>query len=168
MNQKGFTPILIALGIVLILIVAGGAYYFGTIKNKPQSQIQNQVVTSATVQPSSTSPITSVSNPAIIALKNGDLYLIQMNDLSSNKLTNGGGFATSNQYSYWFSPDHTKLVTKQNKTLLLITKDGAKPILQNELTGDVRSVAWRTDSNGLVIHLKPTLALRSILNVQIR
>lgn len=151
MNQKGFAPILIALGIMLILIVAGGAYYFGTIKNKPQSQTQNPVVTSKTVQSSPTSPLASAVNPVIIALKNGDLYSIQMSDLSSKKLTNGGGFATSNQYSYWFSPDHSKLVTKQSKTLLLITKEGSKPILQNELKGDVNDIVWRTDSNALLI-----------------
>lgn len=32
MNQKGFAPIIVILGIVLLLGVAGGAYYFGTRK----------------------------------------------------------------------------------------------------------------------------------------
>lgn len=33
MNQKGFAPIIIILGIILILGVAGGTYYFGIRKN---------------------------------------------------------------------------------------------------------------------------------------
>lgn len=57
MNQKGFAPILIALGIILILGIVGGTYYLGTLKNqqavsfgnKPQSQ--NPGVTSQTPQP---------------------------------------------------------------------------------------------------------------------
>lgn len=59
MNQKGFAPILIALGILLIVGIAGGAYYFGTLKNtKPQSQ--NSVVVSQTPQPKP-SPTPSVT-----------------------------------------------------------------------------------------------------------
>jgi len=45
MNQKGFSPILIILGILLIIATTSGAFYFGkypTIK----SQIQNPVTTS--------------------------------------------------------------------------------------------------------------------------
>jgi len=37
-NQKGFAPLIIILGIVTILGIAGGTYYLGTIKNKPVSQ----------------------------------------------------------------------------------------------------------------------------------
>lgn len=48
-NQKGFAPILIVLGIVATLGIAGGAYYLGT--NKAPSQPQ-QVNTSQTPQPS--------------------------------------------------------------------------------------------------------------------
>ena len=79
------------------------------------------------------------------------MFSIQTNDLASKKLTSGGGFATTNQYGYWYSPDQTKLVSKQNKNLLLITKDGSKPIAQTELTGDVKGVVWRTDGNALAI-----------------
>ncbi len=38
-NQKGFAPILILVGILAIIAVAGGAYYFGKSQNpKPQPQ----------------------------------------------------------------------------------------------------------------------------------
>lgn len=40
MNQKGDIPILIALGVLIIAVIAGGAYYLGTTKNKSQSQVQ--------------------------------------------------------------------------------------------------------------------------------
>lgn len=44
MNRKGSAPLIIILGIVTILGIAGGIYYFGTLKNvKPQAQ--NSVVT---------------------------------------------------------------------------------------------------------------------------
>src|SRR5258708_24167669 len=43
-NQNGFTPLIIILGILIILGIAGGIYYFGTLKNKSLSL--NPVVTS--------------------------------------------------------------------------------------------------------------------------
>lgn len=47
--QKGFAPILIILGIVLLLGVAGGAYYFGQVSVKvPTSPSQTPVPTSQT------------------------------------------------------------------------------------------------------------------------
>ncbi len=36
MRQKGFAPILI---LIIIVLVAGGAYYFGTLKIKPKPQV---------------------------------------------------------------------------------------------------------------------------------
>lgn len=40
--QKGFAPILVLVGIVVVMSISGGAYYFGTLKNNPQSK--NQVI----------------------------------------------------------------------------------------------------------------------------
>lgn len=48
--QKGFAPILILVGILIIMVVAGGAFYFGR-QTTPKPQTQNPVVTS-TPQPS--------------------------------------------------------------------------------------------------------------------
>lgn len=50
MNQKGFTPIIIILGIVLILGIVGGVYYFG--KNFVKVPVSKpQVLVSSTPQP---------------------------------------------------------------------------------------------------------------------
>ena len=48
--QKGFAPILVLVGILVIVAVAGGAYYFGK-SQAPESQTQNQIVVSKTPQP---------------------------------------------------------------------------------------------------------------------
>ncbi len=53
--QKGFATILILVGIVILVSVAGGAYFFGTTKNS-SPKIQNQTVSQASKPvPSSTS-----------------------------------------------------------------------------------------------------------------
>lgn len=46
--QKGFAPILILVGILVLTAVAGGAYYFGK-SQVPKSQTQNQVIISKTI-----------------------------------------------------------------------------------------------------------------------
>lgn len=150
LNQKGSFLLILGAVVIILVVLGAGGYLLMQKQNpeKPSSQIPTQQITPNSID---TTQTIKKDNPAIVALKDGDLYAIQMNDLSSKKLTTGGGFYTSNQYGYWFSPDHTKLVSKQGKTLLLITKENSKPILQTELKGDVNSVAWRTDSNALVI-----------------
>lgn len=149
--QKGFALIALVLGLLILVAVGIGAYFLfqkGTSKTTSlQPSNNNQNITEQTKK----TQYSSKDSPYILALKDGDLYSLQTNDLVSKKLTEDGGFYTSNQYGYWFSPDHTKIVSKQNKMLLLITKEGSKPILQNELKGDVNRVVWRTDSNALLI-----------------
>lgn len=51
MREKGFSPILVLTGVLILVAVGGGAYYLGTTKNKPQ--LQNQVIISP-VKPSPT------------------------------------------------------------------------------------------------------------------
>lgn len=46
MKEKGFVPLLILVGVLILVAVGSGAYYLGTVKNKPSNQ--NQVVTSQT------------------------------------------------------------------------------------------------------------------------
>lgn len=61
--QKGFAPILILIGILVIMAVASGAYYFGKSQT-PKPQIQNPVVVSPTPQPTivpSSIPATSLA-----------------------------------------------------------------------------------------------------------
>ncbi len=147
-NKKGIFIFIIGLvAFVLILIGLGGYFFLQKDKTAPsQSSIQQTKIESKTdVQPD------TQAYPAVLTLRDRDLLSVQLNDLSSKKLTNGGGFYTSNQHGYWSSPDQTKFISKQNKTLLLITKDGSKPILQIEPKGDVNNIAWRNDSNALVI-----------------
>ncbi len=66
-SQKGFAPVLVILGLVVILGIAGGAYYLGTIKNK--SQPQNPTVTSQT--PSSPIPNETTNWKTYTNIKSG-------------------------------------------------------------------------------------------------
>lgn len=60
-NQKGFSPLFIILGIILIIGIAGGIYYFGKTQS-PKSQPKNLVTTSLSPQLTlSSSPTSSVS-----------------------------------------------------------------------------------------------------------
>ncbi len=53
MHQKGFTPILLLLGIILAIVIAGGAYYL-VKPQPPKSQVQNPVIVSQVPQSIST------------------------------------------------------------------------------------------------------------------
>lgn len=50
MKQKGFAQVLILVGIVLIIGIAGGAYYFGKFSSKPAQQPVAQQVATPTSQ----------------------------------------------------------------------------------------------------------------------
>jgi hypothetical protein len=57
MRQRGFSGILILIGLVVVLAVIGGAYYLGTQNNqvsKLQSSQNQQLPSSTTVIPSAT------------------------------------------------------------------------------------------------------------------
>ncbi len=62
MKQRGFSAILILVGVLIMAAVAGGAYYFGrqTVSNP---QPQNPVVVSQTPQPTSVSQATPIPSP---------------------------------------------------------------------------------------------------------
>lgn len=49
-SQKGFSPLFIILGIILVIGIVGGAYYLGKAQN-PKPQPQNPVITSQTPKP---------------------------------------------------------------------------------------------------------------------
>src|SRR3989344_7191088 len=131
-NRPCIAIIAVTVVVVLLIVTIGGYFFVQSKKSNTSSSPTSKEGTIA--EPTNAAQSNSQVNPTVLALKDGDLYSIQMNDLASKKLTSGGGFYTTNQYGYWYSPDQTKLVSKQNKTLLLITKDGSKPILQTELT----------------------------------
>ncbi len=59
--QKGFAPILILVGILVIIGVAGGAYYFGK-SQVSKSQLPNPVVASQTPQPTTAPQPSSASD----------------------------------------------------------------------------------------------------------
>ena len=62
-KQKGFSSLIIILGIVMILGIASGAYYFGTKKSANSAPSPTPVVTS-TSQPTSVSQPTSIPSPS--------------------------------------------------------------------------------------------------------
>lgn len=64
MNQRGFTPLFIILGIALVIGIAGGAYYLGKTQI-PKQQSQNPVVNSQTPQPTTISQTTSIPSPTL-------------------------------------------------------------------------------------------------------
>lgn len=61
MNQKGFSPLFIILGIILVVGIAGGAYYFGKSQSvKPVVLPSPPTVTSQTPQPAAISQTTLI------------------------------------------------------------------------------------------------------------
>ncbi|MBI2597049.1 hypothetical protein HYW41_02745 [Candidatus Daviesbacteria bacterium] len=60
-NQKGFTPVLILLGAILITGIVGGAYYLGTQRSQPTS-------------PTTTSQPTPTSNPTANGIASWGIY----------------------------------------------------------------------------------------------
>lgn len=63
MNQKGFSVLFIILGIILAIGIAGGAYYIGTLKNKPQTQNSEATFQTPepTLSPSSTLDLSEIN-----------------------------------------------------------------------------------------------------------
>lgn len=73
--QKGFTAVYILIGFFVLVVVAGGAYWFGTSKNSTNSTQNQQVTTAAQPNPSSTLvPNLTNTQPDIIPQANV-LYL---------------------------------------------------------------------------------------------
>lgn len=71
MNQKGFSPLLVILGIILAIGIAGGAYLLG------KTQPQNSVVTSQTLQPTITPQSTPTELTNTDAISNSKINEIQ-------------------------------------------------------------------------------------------
>ncbi len=67
-KQNGFAPIIILVGILVIVAIAGGAYYFGKSQSVKQAALPspNSVVTSQTPQPTAVSQTTSIPSPSSI------------------------------------------------------------------------------------------------------
>lgn len=90
MNQKGFSIVLILIGIIIVAAgLIGGVYYLGTLKNtKPQSQ--NSVVTSQTL-PSPT-PDETTNWKTYISIK-GDFTMKYPSNFYTSKVAvyEGGG-----------------------------------------------------------------------------
>ena len=78
MSQKGFTPILIILGVILVIGIVAGAYYFGT-NNKTQPQ--TQVVTQTPSIQATSSPI-----PPSSVIKLSDAWNLGLKTYSSPKI----------------------------------------------------------------------------------
>ncbi len=135
--------------IIVLTFVTGASLFIQNKKTTRPPSIKSKAL--STPEPTKIQASVSEKNPSILVLKNGNLFSVQLSDLVSKQLTNGGGLKTTNQHRYWYSPDKTKIISKQNKTLLLITKDGSEPFLQSEIAGDVQGIAWRSDSNAIAI-----------------
>lgn len=64
MRQKGFSPITIVVGILLIFTVAFGAYFLGTKNNKPSTQTEQTTTKTNPTPVASTTPLTIVDETA--------------------------------------------------------------------------------------------------------
>lgn len=62
MNQKGFTLILVILGMILVVGIAASAFYLGTVKNNTQSQNQSNALSTAPSQAPITTPVRNAVN----------------------------------------------------------------------------------------------------------
>lgn len=60
MSQRGFFPLIFGV-LVLLVVIAGGAYYLGTQNNRSDSQLQN-----TNNQPTTNSQNETVTNPAVV------------------------------------------------------------------------------------------------------
>lgn len=83
MNQKGFTPLFIILGVLVILGTIIGIYYLNTKKViAPQPILQNPIIFSQTPQ-TTISPSPSISSSSSKSLQTDKIYLV--NKLNDNK-----------------------------------------------------------------------------------
>lgn len=62
MKQKGFAPILIILGVILVIGIVAGAYYLGTAKNKTHSQNQSNTLPATPFQAPTSTPVQNAVN----------------------------------------------------------------------------------------------------------
>ncbi len=76
LKQKGIAPLVIILGVLVILGIAGGAYYLSKTQI-PKPQPQNPMVTSQTPQPTASSQITQLLPQTQRKLLIGKLIQIQ-------------------------------------------------------------------------------------------
>lgn len=100
--QRGFTPVIILVGILVITVIVGGAYYFGKSKSvKPEAvSSPNPVVASQTPQPTAISQtISSSSSTTTDETANWKTHIDQENNFyfkyPSNWLMKSGNLPNS-------------------------------------------------------------------------
>lgn len=85
--QKGFTAVYILIGFFVLLIVTGGAYWFGTVKNQYNPQIQQTTTTNPTKTQSSPVP-TSTSTQTDAIPQENTVYLGTYQGIDTIFITN--------------------------------------------------------------------------------
>lgn len=94
---------IILVGILVIVAIAGGAYYLGTQKT-PTTQVQNPVIISQTPQPTAISQITPTSSPNPV------------DGTTSWKTYEYGSFTFKYPSSYYFTGDPAFFITDTKAT----------------------------------------------------
>lgn len=87
MNQKGFTPIILLIGLVLVIGIAGGAYYFGKTQNPiitPQTTPNSSPTTSPTPD-GTTNWLRLSNNSCSLLLLYPPTWIVKINKEGTNK-----------------------------------------------------------------------------------
>ena len=155
-KEKGFAPIIILVGILVIVAVVGGVYYLGVHRSYAPVSTPNPEVTS-TLQPSSVSQttptpdVTSTPNPTA----NWQTYTDTQNGFSIKYPTDWYTAKSTNSSNElvgaYFSPNNVPIPNQGMEVTLFPNKDGltlSDYIVQNYIPkGNFKYVQTNLDNN---------------------
>ena len=99
MNQKGFAVIFVVLGIILVIGIAAGAYYFGKLGKVNSPQVQQNQFTNQNNNPTQppSLPTNAKTTPAkpsninkLTFIQNGDVTVLDLKTNQTKKITSYG------------------------------------------------------------------------------
>lgn len=116
LKEKGFAPLIITLGIVVILGIVGGIYYLGKVNSKPQ--IQNPAVTSkSTFQDTTKGLEISLPDNLVVCEYASDLKLKQAASCSLEE-DSGDGSILIDTYNQFHHPMFGPVIPKTSQESL--------------------------------------------------
>lgn len=177
MNQRGFTPILVAFGIILILGIIGGAYYLSTVRtNTPQNHV---IPRSLQTQPTPISESNSsnlhkqgekiefdndctpqdIQGNMGVCTDSKQIYLLDITNKKKTPVTNFASKKSSprlyGDYIAWLDDREQKVAGYKTDVFLysLKTKEEKRlttfPVLRHDLNLFGENVAWLEQQDNL-------------------
>lgn len=157
MNQKGFSPLLIILGIILIIGIVGWSYYLST-PQKPKLQSQNPTITSQpSPQPSPTSIVSKTPHLAAF-MRKGEIWIKnflsnQEYKVSKTAKVEGPVFSPNGKYLYYFQIVHAGGGFPRYSMFVSDVNGYSEKTLSMGANGHASKLKWSTDSNYLGVVL---------------